>query len=86
MVDYGDDQVSYMGDDADVRRWTANPPITDGSSATVHDQFGGPHSGGCYFAYCDGSVRLVTFEIDPEVHRQAGNRRDGNIVTISERQ
>ena len=26
---------------------------------------------------CDGSVQFVSYDIEPEVHRQAGHRSDG---------
>lgn len=28
-------------------------------------------------ALCDGSVKLIDFGIDPEIHRSMGNRKDG---------
>jgi hypothetical protein len=29
---------------------------------------------------CDGSVRSLSYEIDPEVYRRLGNRKDGQLV------
>jgi len=40
-------------------------------------RFGSAHPDGCNFVYCDGSVRLISYSIDPEVHRAVSNRRDG---------
>ena len=42
--------------------------------------FGSAHSAGFNMAFCDGSVTLVTFDIDPEIHRARGHRADG-VVT-----
>lgn len=72
----GDDQTMYLGDDADVRRWTSGPPLSDRHPTDV-DRFGGPHQDGVYFVFADGSVRLVAFDIDAEVFRRLGNRHDG---------
>ena len=43
--------------------------------------FGSAHSAGFNMAFCDGSVRLIQFDIDPEVHRTYGHRYDGVIVS-----
>ena len=43
-------------------------------------RFGGPHAGGWQVAFCDGSVSLVNYDIDWQVHRDLGNREDGNVV------
>jgi hypothetical protein len=40
-------------------------------------RFGSAHVGRCFFAFCDGSVRSISYDIDPTIHAQHGNRRDG---------
>lgn len=39
--------------------------------------FSSYHSGGCYFALCDGSARFVSQNIDLATYRQLGRRNDG---------
>jgi hypothetical protein len=31
-------------------------------------------------AYCDGSIHTVNYEIDWQVHRDLGDRADGNVT------
>jgi prepilin-type processing-associated H-X9-DG protein len=71
----GDDQFVYVGDDCDIRRFTSNAPAAD-SGAGEKDDFGSSHSAGANFAFCDGSVRLVTYDIDVRTFRSLGNRSD----------
>jgi prepilin-type processing-associated H-X9-DG protein len=39
--------------------------------------FGSPHSGGCQFVFCDGSVHLVNYSIDGATHERLARRNDG---------
>ena len=39
--------------------------------------FGSAHSVGFIMALCDGSVHLMNFTIDPQIHKNLGNRKDG---------
>ena len=75
-LDLGNDQSMYTGVDIDINRWTVKPPLQDAPRSSVRE-FGSAHHGGCHFAMCDGSVRQVSYDIDAEVHRRTGNRRDG---------
>ena len=72
----------YLGDDADIRRWTMSPPVPDSSRIATRNPFGSAHEAGCNFLLCDGSVHFVSFDIDPETHRRLGNREDGESVNI----
>ncbi len=49
---------------------------TDGVDG-INDRFGSAHPGGCHMAMADGSVTTISYDIDPEVHRQNGHRSDG---------
>ena len=83
-ADYaGDDHSMYLGDDADNRRWTVEPPQSDATNdADNRFVFGSNHSAGCHFVMADGSVRTIHYDIDPQTHRYLGNRRDGQVVEV----
>lgn len=87
--DNGDDQSMYVGYDLDVNRWTQNDPVApytplrDRGNLEQYYRFGSVHPGACTFLFCDGSVRSVSYTIDPEIHRRLGNRSDGQPVDSS---
>jgi type II secretory pathway pseudopilin PulG len=45
--------------------------------------FGGAHSSGFRVSFCDGSVRELSFDIDPNIHRFLGDRADGQAIDLS---
>jgi hypothetical protein len=51
----------------------------------ARELFGSVHPGGCIFSRCDGSADLIAFDIDPEMFRQMGDRRDGGIIKVYSR-
>ncbi|MCA9125106.1 MAG: DUF1559 domain-containing protein [Planctomycetales bacterium] len=79
----GDDQPAYLGDDADNRRWTDEPPQKDGKSDDIQ-HFGSAHAGGCQFVLADGSTRLISYTIDAAIFKNLGNRHDGNAVDLGQ--
>ena len=88
-LDGGDNEFALAGENEDVTRWTASlrsPPIDyippaktrpDWLSASI---LAARHANGCQMAFCDGSVHVINYSIDPEVHRRLGNRNDGLTI------
>jgi prepilin-type N-terminal cleavage/methylation domain-containing protein/prepilin-type processing-associated H-X9-DG protein len=72
--DSGDNENLYCGMDNDVTRDTSSVPLQDLHAFPDAFRFGSAHAGGLNMAYCDGSVSLVTYNVDPNVHLNAGNR------------
>ena len=82
-IQEADDHPIFIGDDADNRRWTEEPPKTDDTVDDIQG-FGSAHSGGCHFVLCDGSTRTISYDIDANVFRDFGNRRDGNSIELGD--
>ena len=85
-ADLGDNHVISMGHNNDTVRWTDRnrAPRRDQAGFSDPARFGSPHPGGCHFAFCDGSVRTISFSIDELVHHRLGNRRSGEPVDPSQ--
>jgi prepilin-type N-terminal cleavage/methylation domain-containing protein/prepilin-type processing-associated H-X9-DG protein len=75
-VDFGDNETMYAGFDNDVYRGTQSVPLPDTVGLNAQDRFGSAHTGGINMAMCDGSVRVVTYDIDRTVWRRAGDREE----------
>jgi prepilin-type N-terminal cleavage/methylation domain-containing protein len=80
--DWGDDHSLFMGNDADVHRWADQAPMQDRRGVSEFYRYGSAHSSGFQVGLCDGSVRHVGYSIDTVIHRNLGNRNDGQVVSI----
>ena len=58
-------------------------PRQDQTGQLLFNHFGSPHSSGCNFVLCDGSVRPISYSIDPLTHSRLGNRKDGAAIDAS---
>ncbi|MGI9456118.1 MAG: DUF1559 domain-containing protein [Aeoliella sp.] len=93
--DYGDNQSIFVGFDWDNHRVAFGPisaeddpdfyqPIQDTPGVDVFPnyRFGSAHASGYNAVMCDGSVQLIAYDIDFQVHADLANRMDGNVVTL----
>jgi hypothetical protein len=57
--------------------------VADVGDVISRELFGSSHPGVCLFAYCDGSVQGVNFDVDPEAYRRMGARNDEGVTKIT---
>jgi prepilin-type N-terminal cleavage/methylation domain-containing protein len=78
-----DDDTGYAtGFDADVVRYTDRAPAPDYSAASGDGdmRFGSSHTGGFCVVLADGSVRFLSYSINPTTFRYLGDRADGQVL------
>ncbi|NLF09873.1 MAG: DUF1559 domain-containing protein [Pirellulaceae bacterium] len=79
-----DDQGWDIGWDWDTVRWCNNDvgykPMQDQAGAGMGRSFGSAHSNGFHMSFCDGSVQMISYSIEPKIHRLLGNRKDGMVI------
>ena len=83
-TDSGDNENMYIGDNGDITRWSLEAPLQDRPGYYNCSRFGSAHSSGFNVTLCDGSVRQMSYSIDPGVHRWLGNRKDRQAIDASE--
>jgi hypothetical protein len=82
--DTGDNETWCTGHNNDNFRTTYLPPSRDGTDPSDNvpengEMFGSAHATTWQAAYCDGHVASISFDVDPTVHKNRGNRKDGNV-------
>jgi prepilin-type processing-associated H-X9-DG protein len=72
----------YQGADRDI--FVAGgpnfPPYRDATGQERVYTCGSAHAAGFNAAMCDGSVRMMRYSIDLDIHGRLSNRRDGQPV------
>ncbi len=87
--DNGDNEDLYVGQDNDTYRSTYLPPIQDCPFSSIPSaysntpsgynsfncvSFGSAHAAGCNFAYGDGAVHLVSYDVNAAIYLAWGTR------------
>lgn len=77
-----DNESAYTGPNVDIMRMTnkgygltVDWPGYDNSYA-----LGSAHVSVFQAVFCDGSVHSLPYDLDPEIHRCLGNRKDGQVI------
>jgi prepilin-type processing-associated H-X9-DG protein len=81
-----DDNEGYTsGWDEDTVRRTDRPPLPDARSGGSGDlRFGSSHPGRFNVVFADGSVRSISYSINPTVFSYLGNKADGKVIDGNE--
>ena len=79
-ANHGDDWSMYTGYQDDICRCGGSAPVPDYLFTKDTCRFGSAHPSGWGAAFCDGSVRWLSFDIDPIIHRRLANRADRKPV------
>ena len=82
-TDGADDQSAYIGFDGDIERCgnVSYPPYQDQPGGGAYNfGFGSAHANGFQMAFCDGSVQMMSYTIDPVIHGYLANRDDGQPI------
>jgi len=85
-LDGSDNENMYTGFDCDTDRWTfeTDLPRQDQPSYSNIYCFGSAHVAGFNMAFCDGSVRSISYSITANVYSCLGNRKDGQPIDSSQ--
>jgi prepilin-type processing-associated H-X9-DG protein len=72
-----DDLAAWTGDGNSVTSRGSNQPTQD--SLGAGGRHGSAHPSGFHMSFCDGSVRVVTYDVDLYVHVAGMHRVDGSV-------
>jgi len=82
-ADGGDNEGLLMGDNPDISRFTTWGPQQDRRGLANYGYFGSAHANACGMALADGSVRRISYDVNADLFRWLGNRRDGREASAS---
>ncbi len=81
-TDNADNEASTNGFDNDNGRcgFPNGAPMQDRPSYSDMYRWGSAHSTGARMVFCDGSVHVINYSIDPTLHSRLANRCDGQLL------
>jgi prepilin-type N-terminal cleavage/methylation domain-containing protein len=82
-ADPSDNESMYVGFDNDISRTTFYPPMQDLRGYRNTLQFGSAHISGLQVGLADGSVRTVTYSVDPATWLTYGNRNSTAVSAFN---
>jgi hypothetical protein len=74
--DWGDNENLFTGFNNDNCRSALSGPQRDRAGADYRNSFGSAHTSVWQAVFCDGSLRILRFDLDRELHRQLARRAD----------
>jgi prepilin-type processing-associated H-X9-DG protein len=78
--DPSDNENLYTGFDNDHYRSSGSnyyPPRADNPNLSAFQVYGSAHPGGFNVVLCDGSIRLISYQIEKVTFAGLGNKSDG---------
>jgi prepilin-type N-terminal cleavage/methylation domain-containing protein/prepilin-type processing-associated H-X9-DG protein len=83
----GDNTTALAGNGPNTNRWTNNVLMRDATGAvppgvnpgSTPVWFGSAHTQGCHFVFCDGSVQMINYAINPATYTNLGSRNNGQV-------
>ena len=85
--DGGDNETAMSGYDNDTGRSASLPPMIDTPGVNMDlattdggDVWGNAHPNGMRFVFCDGSVHVISYSIDPTTHKELANRLNNQPI------
>jgi prepilin-type processing-associated H-X9-DG protein/prepilin-type N-terminal cleavage/methylation domain-containing protein len=83
-ADAGDNVNMYTGMNDDQWRTTYFPPLRDNNDLlSFAPIFGSAHANGCNFLFADGSVRVISYNVDSKSFRPLGARDHAAYVNMT---
>ncbi|HUR53273.1 MAG TPA: DUF1559 domain-containing protein, partial [Gemmataceae bacterium] len=82
VLDPSDNESIYVGMDNDIYRCTFSAPLQDRKGLQDTLRFGSVHAGALQVCLGDGSVRNVSYTVNPAAWAASGDRTSGSTLSL----